>query len=86
MTYLGLLIRTLSITALWLTTQAIEIGGPQVRDRRITKVGSPHTVVRDIIVLPEVTLKIDAGVELQFDPGVGLKIHGTLTAQVLLSK
>ena len=41
----------------------------------------PYVIRSDLTVMPEVTLTIEPGVELEFYPSVGILVLGTLHAQ-----
>lgn len=59
-----------------------DLSGEISRTRNLTRADSPYRVTSaDLIVAKDVTLNIEAGAEIQFASGVGLKIHGTLIAQ-----
>ena len=57
------------------------IGGNITVNTNLTLNGSPYVVSEDIVVAENVTLTIQPGVELQFDPGVGLHVKGSLQAK-----
>lgn len=47
--------------------------------------GSPYTVTQDVEVLKGAKLIFRPGITVQFDPGVGITVRGTLEAQVRLA-
>uniref|UniRef100_A0A1I8GIE5 SRCR domain-containing protein n=1 Tax=Macrostomum lignano TaxID=282301 RepID=A0A1I8GIE5_9PLAT len=55
-------------------------GGRIARDTRLQWRRTPYLVNRDITVMPGATLSIDAGVELQFYPNVGMLVLGRIDA------
>ncbi|XP_078610876.1 uncharacterized protein LOC144881585 [Branchiostoma floridae x Branchiostoma japonicum] len=56
------------------------LGGRLYRDLHLTLDNSPYTLTSDLTILPNVTLTIDPGVEVQAYPCVGLLNLGTLIA------
>ena len=50
-------------------------------DLRLNKSASPYVINSDLVVENSSTLTIAAGTELQFLPGVGLRVNGTLIAK-----
>lgn len=81
-TYTSLLI-LLTISTL---CRSGEYGGEKTGTFRINKSGGPHTVSRDIIVRPKSTLIVEAGAELRFAQGVGVKVYGELLARVRIQE
>ena len=53
-------------------------GGHITTDTTLRLYDSPFIVTSDIDIAPHATLTIEAGVELQFDEGVGIFVHGIL--------
>ena len=56
------------------------IGGRIENIVRLTKAHSPYIVHKDLTVMPTASFFIDAGVELQFYPNVGILVLGSLNA------
>ncbi|XP_071445359.1 protein bark beetle [Hetaerina americana] len=56
-------------------------GGPISSTQRLTKDGSPYLVRGDIVVEKPGELRIDAGVTVRFQRGVGLTVRGVLLIQ-----
>ncbi|KAI8494760.1 hypothetical protein Bbelb_273650 [Branchiostoma belcheri] len=56
------------------------LGGRLYSDLCLTRDNSPYTLTSDLTILPNVTLTIDPGVEIQAYPCVGLLNLGTLVA------
>lgn len=56
------------------------LGGRIENDFKLEKREEPYVVKRDITVMPEGSLFIDSGVEIQFYPNVGILVLGSLTA------
>ncbi|CAH1273220.1 TNC [Branchiostoma lanceolatum] len=56
------------------------LGGRLYRDLHLTRNNSPYIITSDLTILPNVTLTIDPGVEVQAYPCVGLLNLGTLVA------
>ena len=54
------------------------LGGRILYSIELKKNQSPFIVLSDITVLPNATLTVDPGVELQFKPGVGMLVLGSL--------
>ena len=54
------------------------LGGRILSNVLLRKEKSPYTVVSDVTILPEASLSIDPGVEVQFMPGVGMLVLGSL--------
>ena len=54
------------------------LGGRLSDTVQLNKTDSPYKVVSDLTILPHASLIIDPGVEVQFDPGVGMLILGSL--------
>ncbi len=64
-------------------TQIIEassLGGRITNDLTLSADAGPYLVDSDITVLPNVTLTIEAGTELRFEPAIGLLVLGRLVA------
>ena len=49
--------------------------------RLVARPGRPYIIRSDLTVMPEVTLTIEPGAELEFYPSVGILVLGTLHAQ-----
>ncbi len=60
----------------------IQEGGVINSDTVIHEYETPMLIKRDVIVDKDVTLTLEAGVELRFAPGVTLGVNGTLIARV----
>ena len=58
-----------------------DLGGRLNESVRLINRGRPYIIKRDLTVMPDVTLTIQPGVELQFYPSVGILVLGTLRAQ-----
>ncbi|XP_037927279.1 protein bark beetle [Teleopsis dalmanni] len=56
------------------------IGGRIINDLVLRKRPKPYHILSDITVLPGIILTIQHGVQLEFDPNVGILVLGTLTA------
>ena len=56
------------------------IGGRITEDLHLMKRSTPYIVSRDLTIMNGVSLLIDAGVELQFYPNVGILVLGSLVA------
>ena len=54
------------------------LGGRILSNVLLRKEKSPYTVVSDVTILPEASLSIDPGVVVQFMPGVGMLVLGSL--------
>ncbi|KAL5280481.1 hypothetical protein ACFFRR_004453 [Megaselia abdita] len=57
-----------------------EGGGKVYQDMTLRNRQEPYLFTRDLTVMPNVTLKIDHGVEMQFASDVGILVLGTLRA------
>ncbi|QQP38368.1 Putative LOC100120269, partial [Caligus rogercresseyi] len=57
------------------------LGGRLWQSLRLVNRGKPYIVRSDLTVMPEVTLTIEPGVELEFYPSVGILVLGTLHAR-----
>ena len=55
-----------------------EIGGQLAVDFTLSASSSPYSVTRDITVLPNATLTVEAGATLIFQPNIGALIEGSL--------
>lgn len=63
------------------TVDLDNLGGRIYNDMQILNRGSPYIVKSDITVMPEATLTIQGGVELQFSPNVGILVLGSMIAR-----
>lgn len=61
---------------------SIQDGGAVAVNTVIHEYETPMLVKNDVIVQEGVTLTLEAGVKLQFAPGVTLGVNGTLVARV----
>ena len=57
------------------------LGGRLYESIRLVARGRPYVIRSDLTVMPEVTLTIEPGAELEFYPSVGILVLGTLHAQ-----
>ncbi|XP_040574739.1 protein bark beetle [Lepeophtheirus salmonis] len=57
------------------------LGGRLWQSLRLVKRGRPYVVKSDLTIMPEVTLTIDPGVQIEFYPSVGILVLGTLQAR-----
>ena len=57
------------------------LGGRLFESLRLINRGRPYVIKRDLTVMPDITLTIEPGVELEFYPSVGILVLGTLHAQ-----
>ena len=55
-----------------------KIGGPLISDVVLTKTKSPYLVIKDIIVYPNATLKIEPGVQVNVLPYLGFLVYGKM--------
>ncbi|XP_017468955.1 PREDICTED: protein bark beetle isoform X2 [Rhagoletis zephyria] len=55
-------------------------GGRVYKDLTLRKRAEPYRILADITVMPGVTLSIQHGVQLEFEPNVGILVLGTLLA------
>ena len=55
------------------------IGGPIVDHVILQKRSGPYIVNSDLTVMPEGSLVIESGVEMQFYPNIGILVLGTMT-------
>lgn len=62
------------------TAQADEVGGIIDTDTTWTLAGSPYIITDTVIIQPSVTLTVEAGVEVQAEPGKGMIVNGALVA------
>jgi hypothetical protein len=58
--------------------QSNVLGGAIYQDMTLTRTAVPYQVRSDLTVMPGVTLYIDAGVEMEFYPNVGILVLGNL--------
>ncbi|MDP6651587.1 MAG: right-handed parallel beta-helix repeat-containing protein, partial [Gammaproteobacteria bacterium] len=59
----------------------IEVGGTISEHTRWTTINSPVTITQSLIVAEGVILTIEPGVEVRFNSGYGLTVHGQLVAR-----
>ncbi|XP_076442507.1 protein bark beetle-like [Babylonia areolata] len=57
------------------------LGGRVLEDEILAYKATPYIVERDLTIMPEATLTISAGTELQFLPNVGILVLGRLVAK-----
>lgn len=57
------------------------LGGRLYEDLTLTRRSMPYVIKRDITIMPDVTLNIGGGVEMEFAPNVGILVLGTLNAR-----
>ena len=57
------------------------LGGRLYQSIRLVARPRPYVIRSDLTIMPEVTLTIEPGVELEFYPSVGILVLGTLHAQ-----
>lgn len=62
------------------TAQADEVGGIIDTDTTWTLAGSPYIITDTVIIQPGVTLTVEAGVEVQAQPGTAVQVNGNLLA------
>ncbi len=55
-------------------------GGVVSEDTTLDLSGSPYTITDDVLIDRDVALTIEPGVELLFNPGVGMVVNGSLIA------
>jgi predicted outer membrane repeat protein/parallel beta-helix repeat protein len=60
---------------------ATEVGGPIISDTTWTLADSPYIAVASVEVWEGVTLTIEPGVTVKFDPGYSLQVNGELIAK-----
>ena len=58
-----------------------DFGGRIYEDLTLRRRDTPYVIKRDITVMPDVTLNIGGGVEMEFAPNVGILVLGTLNAR-----
>ncbi|XP_055855042.1 protein bark beetle isoform X1 [Episyrphus balteatus] len=63
-----------------LNADMVKIGGRISRDFVLKRRAEPYNVISDITVMPDVTLTIEFGTVLEFEPNVGILVLGTLNA------
>lgn len=63
------------------TVDLDNIGGRIYQDLTLRRRDTPYIIRRDITVMPDVTLNIGGGVEMEFAPNVGILVLGTLNAR-----
>lgn len=64
-----------------ITVDLDNLGGRIYEDLTLTRRATPYVIKRDITVMPDVTLNIGGGVEMEFAPNVGILVLGTLNAR-----
>ena len=57
------------------------LGGRVLKDQILAYKTTPYIVERDLTVMPDATLTISAGTELQFRPNIGILVLGRLIAR-----
>ena len=57
------------------------LGGQLFESLRLVNRGRPYIIRQDLTVMPNVTLTIDHGVEMEFYPSIGILVLGTLHAR-----
>ena len=65
-----------------ITVSAVFEGGLVDQDLTLSKWDSPFTIKHHIRVAQDAVLKLEAGVEMRFAPGMMMAVNGTLIAQV----
>ena len=63
------------------TVDLNNLGGRIYEDLTLTRRDTPYVIKRDITIMPDVTLNIGGGVEMEFAPNVGVLVLGTLNAR-----
>lgn len=63
------------------TVDLDNLGGRIYEDLTLTRRVTPYVIKRDITIMPDVTLNIGGGVEMEFAPNVGILVLGTLNAR-----
>lgn len=63
------------------TVDLDNLGGRIYEDLTLRHRGIPYIIKRDITVMPDVTLNIGGGVEMEFAPNVGILVLGSLYAR-----
>ncbi|XP_072043713.1 protein bark beetle-like [Amphiura filiformis] len=61
--------------------EQLSFGGKLLKDKTLTLSGSPYLVQSDITIPDNVTLTIEPGVELLFEPNIGILVLGSLVAR-----
>lgn len=61
--------------------ESAKVGGRIYSNTTLTRNNSPYIVTEDILVSENSTLTIEPGVNLYFNPGISLQIHGSLQAK-----
>ena len=76
----AILLTLISVLLVQCATGQTEIGGNFTEDTTLDISGSPYKVTNTLVVSSNVTLLINPGVELQFQPNVGAVFRGSLIA------
>jgi hypothetical protein len=63
------------------TVDIDNLGGRIYHDLTLRRRDNPYIIRRDITIMPDVTLNIGGGVEMEFAPNVGILVLGTLNAR-----
>lgn len=63
------------------TVDIDNLGGRIYRDLTLRARDIPYVIKRDITIMPDVTMHIGGGVEMEFAPNVGILVLGTLNAR-----
>lgn len=63
------------------TVDLDNVGGRIYKDLTLWRRDVPYVIKQDITVMPDVTLSIGGGVEMEFAPNVGILVLGTLNAR-----
>ncbi len=77
---LPLLIIMALLNTVTLAVRADDVGGIIDTNTTWTVAGSPYIITDTVIITAGVTLTVEAGVEVQAQPGTGLEVNGTLLA------
>ena len=58
-----------------------EVNGTIRNDQAFSRKDGPYIVTSNLIIAENVTLRVEAGVEVRVVPNVGIRVHGTLLAK-----